>query len=261
MFSNFTNVQGYEVELKEGEVLYIPPFWWHQITTSPESHALSLSVVSPSWEEAVLAKAFWTPVPFKNFTSSVERKVAAQMLLVHVISRVPSLGSPQLFANFVFEARWQSLYEDFEFGGEGEGQGEGQGQGQGQGQGCFAEEELEEVEKIRGAIFDSDGDELFVEAAEGIANILNDELLLNGIRMVFMADYVESLAQFAVGMGGMGGKDEHDNEIGAGVVGFIANCLNYDAIDIVQEFDEDTILVENGDRDRENESENGYRDL
>ena len=90
---------------------------------------------------------------------------------------------------------------------------------------------------------------------------MNDELLLNGIRMVFMADYVESLAQFAVGMGGMGGKDEHDNEIGAGVVGFIANCLNYDAIDIVQEFDEDTILVENGDRDRENESENGYRDL
>jgi len=62
------------VILDPGDVLYIPPFWWHRIETLSPSEgqskeegtgvALSMSVVSPSAEEAVLAQALWHPLPF-----------------------------------------------------------------------------------------------------------------------------------------------------------------------------------------------------
>jgi len=66
------------VILEPGDVLYIPPFWWHRIETmSPPKErsndsgvALSMSVVSPSAEEAELAQGLWHPLPFLAYNAT-----------------------------------------------------------------------------------------------------------------------------------------------------------------------------------------------
>jgi hypothetical protein len=81
------------VILEPGDVLYIPPFWWHRIETlgAAESQAtgtaLSLSVVSPSAEEAVLARALWHPLPFLAFNAT-----QAATYLPVVLARVAAEG-------------------------------------------------------------------------------------------------------------------------------------------------------------------------
>ena len=46
-----------EVVLEAGDVLYVPPFWAHRVTSL--STAVSLSVISPSPEEARWGAAYW----------------------------------------------------------------------------------------------------------------------------------------------------------------------------------------------------------
>jgi ribosomal protein L16 Arg81 hydroxylase len=87
-FPNSTDLVAYEVTLKAGEALYIPPYWWHYISTGEDSAAMSVSVVSPSWEEAWLAKAMHHPMPLGMLQDSkVGRKLGIQAVLVQVISR------------------------------------------------------------------------------------------------------------------------------------------------------------------------------
>jgi len=198
---NVTMIEGYEVVLNPGEILYIPPFWAHEISTWDESAALSLSVVSPSWEESLLGKAQWTPVPFKGLESKTQRKVGTQMLLVHLLSRVSPLGTPAIFSKFVYESRWSGLL------------------GKRERRECFGDDEMDTVEQTREGIFNSQHEE-YENTAKAIAEVINDELLLFGIKMTFMADYVEAISAYAVGVDNVGD--------------FIYDCLDYDAIEIVE---------------------------
>jgi len=54
LFSNFPNIEGpYETILEPGEVLYIPPFWFHYVSCIPDNNTIypiciSVSTISPS---------------------------------------------------------------------------------------------------------------------------------------------------------------------------------------------------------------------
>jgi len=67
-----------KVTLKAGEALYIPPYWYHSITSNDEV-AVSLSVVSPSWEEALVGRVGYTPLPIGGVEGRVERMMAVQV--------------------------------------------------------------------------------------------------------------------------------------------------------------------------------------
>ena len=99
-FPDFVASDGVEVLLEPGDTLYIPPFWWHRIETLTPAAAgwdgrgagsssgsgggsgkgsgkgsgagLSLSVVSPSGEEALLAAATWVALPFLDADAAAE---------------------------------------------------------------------------------------------------------------------------------------------------------------------------------------------
>mmetsp|Transcript_18140 Transcript_18140/g.23581 ORF Transcript_18140/g.23581 Transcript_18140/m.23581 type:complete len:369 (-) Transcript_18140:128-1234(-) len=103
-FPKFIMASAIEVILEPGDSLYIPPFWWHRITSLTTS--LSLSVVSPSKIEAILAAANYISLPFlqRNATkypsylkhvrmTDVEpeiRVVAVQVFIGHLLSRLSS---------------------------------------------------------------------------------------------------------------------------------------------------------------------------
>ena len=88
-FPDFPRAAATEAILREGDVLYIPPFWWHRIESLPPSStalmeadnaerppiALSLSVVSPSGEEAALAAAEWVKLPFAADDMQLSMKI------------------------------------------------------------------------------------------------------------------------------------------------------------------------------------------
>lgn len=64
-----------EVNLKRGDLLYIPPYWQHRVMSN--TLALSLSVLSPSLVETALAEAYWQAVPFGSFKASLLYRTAA----------------------------------------------------------------------------------------------------------------------------------------------------------------------------------------
>lgn len=141
--------------------------------------------------------------------------MAAQTVFVHLISRVPSLGSPAVFSAFLHETRWAGL--------EGEGGEAGE---------CFAGEEREEAERVADG-WERDGSELGAKLSEGaaeVAKIVNDELVSNGLRMNFVGDYIEELSRWAVGQERTGR--------------FIRDCLAYDNVEVAEMWDEQTGIME-----------------
>jgi len=108
--------------------------------------------------------------------------------------------------------------------------------GEGEGGECFSEVEIEEVMRVSGK-WEAD-EELgyrFSESAKEVALAIEDDMLLNGIKMAFMADYVEQLAGWAVGV----------EESGR----FVRDCLGYDNVEVMEEWDGLEALLEGGQGD------------
>ena len=248
LFPNSTLLKAYDVTLGPGEVLYIPPYWWHSIETlsplppPPSSSsssssssrtptfdgALSLSVVSPSWEEAHVSRGLWTNLPFLPTCSSsrLARLICAQVLIVNVVSRIPTLGSPSIFASFIKASRWDPLFPPSPAD---EASKEDPAK-----RDCFAGYSDVDVEQVGSGLVEAlEGD--IEAAAEAIADVANDDMLNTGIMVQFMAEFVEGIAAWAVGKGGAGNE-------GKDVPLFLGNCLDYENIDVYQEWDGSPVL-------------------
>jgi hypothetical protein len=101
------------VDLSPSSLLYVPPFWTHAVESL--SPSLSLSVLSPSWEEAVGARLAWPPLPYGNLPPGDRPRLVAVSLTVRVLlpELLPLLatGAEELptdvaaFAAALYEAR------------------------------------------------------------------------------------------------------------------------------------------------------------
>ncbi len=220
-FPNATQLKGYEVELKAGEMLYIPPYWWHYIRAGGDDVAISLSVVSPSWEEAHLSRTEWTPLPIGSIDTHVEKVVSAQAILVHIISRVKTLGTPKLFSDFLYEDRWRAMYPEHVEYGE-----------------CLGASDAEEADKFLERVQGTDLGERIETSAKEIGKMINDDMINQGIRLTFVGDYVEQLARWAVG------PDK--------VAGFVRNCLQFEMLEFVEEVEGLDAIIEGADGDPNN---------
>ena len=129
-----------------------------------------------------------------------------QTLLVHLISRVGSLATPAEFSEFLYRSRWAPL------------------QGERERRPCYnLDEEGEEVHRVRSGITETAQGEEYINTAEAIANVLNDELMLNGVRLSIAAEYIEQIASYAVGVDDVGD--------------FLYDCLDYDKIELAPDGD------------------------
>ncbi len=77
--AGYANTSALGVEMRPGDVMYVPPFWAHGVLST--TAALSLSVLSPSWVEAVWARAKWAALPFGKLPPPTSRAGRSQRAL------------------------------------------------------------------------------------------------------------------------------------------------------------------------------------
>jgi len=176
--------------------------------------ALSLSIVSPSLEEARLAKAYWIPLPLSDTRVLQEhRSVAVQTFLLHLLSRVNL--SPKLFAKNLRDSRFPFHFtEDLTERGGGLDELRAEAMAT-----CWAEDP-----KKHASIREKLPKEAIVSTAKKMAEVLNTETLQNGIVDVWLGDYAEELIGWALG----------PNQSSKAVSDFLGTCLNFDPIALPQ---------------------------
>lgn len=74
----FRNVPAFEVILEEGDVLYIPPFWFHRVETVEP--AINLNIWSSSWEVGLQHKLERVPLPLEESWTLSQKALALKVL-------------------------------------------------------------------------------------------------------------------------------------------------------------------------------------
>lgn len=103
------------VELSEGDVLYIPPYWAHAVY-SPEP-SVALAAFSTSWEQARWQRSGWLPAPLGRFVGGgvCSKARAAAMLVAALLHACVASGilegqTPREFLAHLFASRFAPLY-------------------------------------------------------------------------------------------------------------------------------------------------------
>jgi len=89
--SGYAHTRAISVELTAGTALYVPPYWTHAVETV--TPALSLSILSPSWLEAVTARIRWVKLPFGRLNSAADRPFALRAYLRTLLPTILSMSS------------------------------------------------------------------------------------------------------------------------------------------------------------------------
>jgi hypothetical protein len=232
-------------ELSPGEVLYIPPFWWHRITSKGKL-SVAVSTVNPSEEELLYADAFWQRLPFGNpaVTGSLEsRLVAFKLLTTRLLQLLRCIQSPELFARDLATRYKKDL------GDEGVTNVENGKVDQASNlqltDGCLngrwrpsADAKWEEMDIYDAEVALGENKELleqFEESALRVARIFNSPLDTNlahtlssspnylspAVREILVGDYIEELANWVVGGGKSGTQKAGTFEAGE----ILSNCF------------------------------------
>lgn len=88
-FPSYTEARNTTVTLHAGEILYVPPYWFHRVETAEgQEVGLSLSVVSPSRDEMFYSDAYWKLRPFSEEWDSKIRVIAVRQVLEMLFERL-----------------------------------------------------------------------------------------------------------------------------------------------------------------------------
>jgi hypothetical protein len=108
---NTSVLSAYEIILKPGDILYIPPYWSHLVESL--SLSLSLSILSPSIIEAALSEVYWQKVPFGEFNKSKYHRMKIVRIyferLFEVLSPLLSIKSLPDFVSDIYASRYHPL--------------------------------------------------------------------------------------------------------------------------------------------------------
>lgn len=194
----FNQIPHVVVELSPGEVLYIPPFWL--MRTETINLSLSIDVKSLSREQVLLSEAQALGVVLGNVTSSEEKIIAAQVYAVHFLSRVQDLRSPSKFAQRHYQSRYSLLFPE---------------------NGLFMSKIrkthhcFEDTPSLHSSVLSKLDKEGIKKGAQYAADRVNDPSIPKGVRWIWIGDYIDFIARWAMG----------DSKM---AVAFITTCLNFD---------------------------------
>lgn len=168
--------------LRPGDVLYVPPFW---MVSSQATQVLSvaLDVLSASHQQLLLAQADQLPLAFLETNQTQdERVVSAQVFLAHLLSRVQDVSSIRKYASVLYASRFAALFPR---------------QGPRMQKSSFAC--LKNDPARHSAVVSGLDRERVVATAERLATFANDPSVTPPVRWLWLGDYVERVARWAMG--------------------------------------------------------------
>lgn len=200
------------VTLNPGEVLYVPPYW----LVRSEFPVLSVFIDVPSLSEEMLhlKEAEFTVVPLGKMSDIPnERIIGAQVYLMHFLSRIHGLKSPKKFAENHYKSRYSTIYpknglfmrkHDFK---------------------CFSDQ-TEYQESVIKRI----NQKKLEASAQHAADCVNDKSITSGIKWIFIGDYVDRIARWAM--------QDPDK-----AVLFLTSCLQFDSkLKIIEEVEGPSVM-------------------
>jgi len=87
-FPFFADIEAFEVVLEPGDLLYLPPFWFHRVTA--ETTSISVNVWSDSTEGDLRLALEHLPIPFEDEWSDDQIVVALQRYLSAFLQELAS---------------------------------------------------------------------------------------------------------------------------------------------------------------------------
>lgn len=106
-FSKYSSEGGFVAEVSAGDMLVVPPFWFHHVETLSES--VSVNVWSDAPEYALLDRIYSLPVPFEEEWAWQDLLVATKLYLDMVTASLV-MGPPSLFVrSHLLEQRYNPL--------------------------------------------------------------------------------------------------------------------------------------------------------
>eukprot|EP01114_Cavostelium_apophysatum_P022896 TRINITY_DN8442_c0_g1_i1.p1 TRINITY_DN8442_c0_g1~~TRINITY_DN8442_c0_g1_i1.p1 ORF type:complete len:355 (+),score=70.53 TRINITY_DN8442_c0_g1_i1:403-1467(+) len=106
---NFKNAKAYEAILFPGEVLYIPPYWWHHVQAITAS--VSLASWSRSGTHAAMKLLYERKAEFDKMEGE-DKKLAVYTFIEALAENI--YGKENTFVRDLLEARWLPLRDVFE---------------------------------------------------------------------------------------------------------------------------------------------------
>ena len=98
-----------EVVLGPGDMLYIPPYWFHHVTAASDEPAVSASVHTESDAARVRDRMLLHELPIRDAWSKPER---ASALLTYVDALFPDPAARRDFVGRMVRSRWDPLPND-----------------------------------------------------------------------------------------------------------------------------------------------------
>jgi hypothetical protein len=106
-FPAFKNAKAIETILEPGDVLYLPPMWFHHVSALELS--MSVSVWSFVPDSRSMHGVMRKPLPFKKSWTSEQLVLASRQYLEQLIDTIYGAGSAKPFVRRVYEERFKVL--------------------------------------------------------------------------------------------------------------------------------------------------------
>jgi len=109
-FPKFKDAKAVEAILEPGDVLYLPPLWFHHVT------ALDMSVSVTVWSRPPETVNMWqaerTPFPVSKNASAEERALVLRIYMDLVLEKILGPDAAKPFVEALLEQRFQNIIDE-----------------------------------------------------------------------------------------------------------------------------------------------------
>eukprot|EP00054_Salpingoeca_dolichothecata_P004692 m.31498 g.31498 ORF g.31498 m.31498 type:complete len:191 (-) comp14777_c0_seq1:55-627(-) len=114
MFVNQSTSHRYEIEVSAGDVLVVPPFWFHHVETL-EDESISVNIWTDSPDYVLLHEIYDLPIPFEEDWDQWSMLQASRVLFSVVFDALWTNTSLSVFMTHLYKQRYELLYLNNEF--------------------------------------------------------------------------------------------------------------------------------------------------
>ena len=105
---NEIEVASMKAHLQSGDVLYIPPFWFHTVR-SDSKHSISLSTISASRLEYIWSSIMYKNIPFYKLTIGIDRVLGVR-IYIEALLHALDIESKVLMTSLI-DSRYRKIFK------------------------------------------------------------------------------------------------------------------------------------------------------